>query len=299
MICSAIILKCLYSFMSNAPSPYYVAFIDEAGDPGLNTVRPIDKTGSTEWLCLGAIVVKASDEPKIGGWVSAIKSKAEIKGPVDLHYRNLPDFRKTIVCSELAKLPLRAFILTSNKKNMRRHRNPRAERYSSQQWFYNFCLRMLCERVTQFCSEHARSQRADGRLLKLIYSERGGHSYGQTIAYHELLKNQAKAGELYLTKRRIYWEVLDWRLAEAVSHKSCEGAQLADILTSAFYQAVDTLPPTKWDNSFAKLLRPVMAKENGRYMNFGVALQPTPPSKGKLTDQQKEIFEFYGYAFFP
>ena len=158
---------------------------------------------------------------------------------------------------------------------------------------------MLCERVTQFCYDHRRLQRANNRLLKLVYSERGGHSYGQTIAYHELLKNQAKAGELYLSKRRIYWEVLDWRLAEATSHKSSEGAQLSDIVTSAFCQAVDTLPPTRWDNSFAKLLQPVMAKEDGQYMNFGVALQPTPPSKGKLTDQQKEIFEFYGYAFFP
>jgi hypothetical protein len=283
----------------DAPSPYYIAFIDEAGDPGLNTVRPIDASGGSEWLCLGAIVIKASDEPKIADWINTLRSRAEIKSAGDLHYRNLRDFRKTIVCSELAKLPLRAFVLASNKKNMRRHRNVRAERYSSQQWFYNFCLRMLCERVTQFCYDHRKSQRANGRLLKLVYSERGGHSYGQTIAYHELLKNQAKAGELYLTKRRIYWEVLDWRLAEAASHKSSEGAQLADIVASAFYQAVDTLPPTKWDNSFAKLLKPVMAKEDGQYMNFGVALQPTPPSKGKLTDQQKEIFEFYGYAFFP
>jgi hypothetical protein len=32
------------------PAPYYTAFIDEAGDPGLNTVRPIDAVGGSEWL---------------------------------------------------------------------------------------------------------------------------------------------------------------------------------------------------------------------------------------------------------
>jgi hypothetical protein len=95
------------------------------------------------------------------------------------------------------------------------------------------------------------------------------------------------------------WEALDWRLAEAVSHKSSPGAQLADVVASAFYQAVDTLPPTKWDNEFAKLLAPVMAKENGNYLGYGVALQPTPPQKAKLNNQQKEIFEFYGYKFWP
>jgi hypothetical protein len=97
---------------------------------------------------------------------------------------------------------------------------------------------MLLQRITHFCFEHAKRERAEGRFLKIVYSERGGHSYGQTIAYHELLKNQAKAGALVLTKRRIFWEVLDWRLAEAASHKTSAGAQLADVVASSFYQAM-------------------------------------------------------------
>jgi hypothetical protein len=141
--------------------------------------------------------------------------------------------------------------------------------------------------------------RAKNRFLKIIYSERQAHSYPQTAAYQELLKTQAKGGALVLSKRRIMWEVLDWRLAEPVSHKSSAGAQLADVVASAFYQAADTLPPTKWNNEFAKLLMPIMAKENGSCMGYGVALQPTPPSKAKLNDKQKDIFEFYGYKFWP
>jgi hypothetical protein len=275
-----------------------VAYIDEAGDPGLKTVRPIDAVGGTEWLCLAAVVTSAKQSQNAVGWVRSIISEAGVKAP-DLHFRNLSDFRKRIVCSATAKLPLRAFLLASNKKNMRQYRNLRAERLKSQQWFYNFCLRMLLERVTQFCFEHARSENAPGRLLKIVYSERGGHSYGQTTAYQELLKSQSRAGTMVLTKRRIFWEVLDWRLAEAASHKSSAGAQLADVVASSFYQAMDTLPPTRWDNGYAKLLKPIMAKDEGGYMNYGVALQPTPPSKARLTDQQKEIFEFYGYRFWP
>jgi hypothetical protein len=33
---------------NDVPLPYYMAFIDEAGDPGLNTVRPIDPNGGSE-----------------------------------------------------------------------------------------------------------------------------------------------------------------------------------------------------------------------------------------------------------
>jgi hypothetical protein len=281
-----------------APNPYYIVFIDEAGDPGLKAVRPIDPVGGTEWLCLGAVVIRASQSHNAVGWVRSMLDQAEVRTP-DLHFRNLADHKKRIVCSSMAKLPLRAFVLASNKKNMRQYRNPRAERLKSQQWFYNFCLRMLLERVTHFCFEHAKSEGATDRLLKIVYSERGGHSYGQTVAYQELLKSQSKAGTLLLTKRRIFWEVLDWRLTEAASHKSSAGAQLADIVASSFYQAVDTLPPTKWDNSYAKLLKPRIATDDGVYLNYGLALQPTPPSKAKLTDQQKEIFEFYGYKFWP
>jgi hypothetical protein len=179
---------------ANAPDPYYIAFIDEAGDPGLRTVRPIDPVGATEWLCLGAVVVRATHSNTVAKWTSSILAKARIRSRSDLHYRDLTDVRKQIACTEIAKLPIRAFVLASNKKNMRNYRNLKAERVGSQQWFYNYCLRLLLERVTHFCYHHARSEKSHSRYLKIIYSERGGHSYGQTIAYQELLKSEAKAG---------------------------------------------------------------------------------------------------------
>jgi hypothetical protein len=282
---------------SNTPRPYYIAFIDEAGDTGLKAVRPVDPVGATEWLCLSAVVVRAKHEADVVNWVGSILSKTGNRP--DLHYRSLSDNRKRIAVNEIAQLPLRGFVLASNKKNMRGYRNVRAERVRSQQWFYNYCLRLLFERITDFAYRHAASERAKGRLLRIVYSERSIHSYAQTAAYQELLKVQAKGGALVLKKRRIMWEVLDWRLAEPVSHKSSPGAQLADVVASAFYQAADTLPPTKWNNEFAKLLMPIMARENGSCMNYGVALQPTPTSKAKLNDKQKEIFEYYGYKFWP
>lgn len=202
------------------------------------------------------------------------------------------------MANEVAQLPVRGFVLASNKKNMRRHRNERAERAQpTKDWFYNFCLRLLLERVTDFCHRHAVGQRANRRFLKLVYSQRLTHSYPQTAAYYELLRAQSRAGSTYLTKRQIKWEYLDWRLNEAVPNNSSAGTQVADVVASAFYQAVDTLPPTKWSTEPAKLLKPVMANGNGYVMGYGVALQPTPTWKAKLNDRQKEIFEFYGYKF--
>jgi hypothetical protein len=61
-----------------------------------------------------------------------------------------------------------------------------------------------------------------------------------------------------------------FRESEPASHKSSAGAQLADVVASAFYQAADTLPPTKWNNEFAKLLKPIVAKDDGFYFNYGL-----------------------------
>lgn len=98
-----------------------------------------------------------------------------------------------------------------------------------------------------------------------------------------------------LGKRTINWQVVNWRLIDVEPHTLNAGLQLADIVASSFYQAVDILPPTLWNPENAKLLRPCVAKECGLYLDYGVALQPTPPSKAKLLPRQKEIFEFYGY----
>jgi hypothetical protein len=173
----------------------------EAGDPGLKAVRPVDPTGATEWLCLCAVLTSAKNEAALAGWVQSALGKADARSRSELHYRNLADHQKRIVVSELSLLPIRSFVLASNKKNMRGYRNERAEQVRSQQWFYNFCLRLLLERVTDWCYQHAKRQRAKDRFLKIVYSERQTHSYPQTAAYHELLKTQSKAGALVLRVR--------------------------------------------------------------------------------------------------
>jgi hypothetical protein len=133
------------------------------------------------------------------------------------------------------------------------------------------------------------------RHVRIIFSKRGGHYYGHTIAYQEILKNQSRSATTYLQKRVIKWQVVDRRLMEALPHSSNSGLQLADVVASSFYQAVDILPPTDWNPMNAKLLKPRIATECGLYHDYGVAFQPSPPSKANLLSKQKEIFLFYGY----
>jgi hypothetical protein len=285
--------------MKEAPLDYgYIAYVDEAGDPHLTKVRPIDDNGGTEWLILSAVVMRSKWEQELPIWLNAIRDELGLDKSGAIHFRNLSPTRRLAVAERLATLPVRAFAICSNKKNMRGYRNPKAEKIPSQEWFYNWCVRLMLERVTGFCDDRrAKDYDGDNSKIKIEFSRRGGHRYSQTNAYTLYLRHQEKAGSLYLNKRHVKTDMLSTDLMEHHPHWSRPGLQLADIVASAFYAAANTIGPGKWDLAPAKALSAIMAKEGGRTVDFGVSLQPTPAWKADLTEDQRMIFSHFGYEF--
>lgn len=280
----------------------YVLFVDEAGDPGLERVRPIDETGGSEWLTIGATLIRVAKEGEPPKWVGDILKDIGIRQRPDLHFRDLSPTRKRRVCEIMADLPAVYFVVSSNKKNMRQHRNSRAEKRGSQQWFYNWCARILIERVTHFAADDAIRRGEKPSKVRIIFSQRGGHRYSQTQAYHELLKQQSRAQTAFLAKRTPRWEVMDYRLVSAAPHREVAGLQLADVVASAFHTAADNLDTGPCWCDAAQLLRPRMGYERDErgakvIQDFGLVLQPTPAWKGELSTDQRQIFEHYGYSF--
>lgn len=275
----------------------YVAYIDEAGDPGLKKVRPIDPNGASEWLMLSAIVLRAKWEDDVVSWVDTIRTGLGVHQRRDLHYRTLSPTRKLAAASAIARLPLRGFVVCSNKKNMRGHENHNAAKIPSQEWFYNWCVRLLLERVTQFCASRTITDHGKKLPIKIEFSRRGGHRYSQTRAYSLYLDHQRKAGSTFLEKRLVRTDMLSTDLMDDYPHESRAGLQLADVIASAFYQSSDCLGPGRWDAEPAKALKRIMAAESGSQVDFGVSLQPTPPWKANLTADQQHVFEHYGYSF--
>jgi hypothetical protein len=64
--------------MSSVPYSY-VAYIDEAGDPGLQRVKPSDANGSSEWLILSAVVIGAPNEKNVAPWRNDMPHPAKPK----------------------------------------------------------------------------------------------------------------------------------------------------------------------------------------------------------------------------
>lgn len=178
----------------------YILYVDEAGDPGLTRVQPIDPNGSSEWFILGGVLTRATNEALAVQWVRTIRTEIDARQGPSLHFRKLSERKRARTC------------------------------------------------------------------------------------------------ELYLAKRAIKWDVVDWDLMESRLHRDVAGLQIADSLVGAFYQAVET-SGSRWSPENAKRLGNVMARLSGQHRDQGVTLMPTPPWKAQLADKQKQVFRHYGYVF--
>lgn len=275
------------------PEYDYVLFIDEAGDDGLKRVMPIDNQGSSEWLVISGLLVRAEDESKCRAWLDHIRNDIDATQSDVLHYRKLSLTKRRRSAELLSALPVRSFTVCSNKKNMRGYNNPRAAEAGGKQWFYNWVVRILMERATNFCLQNSMKKLGRPAKMKVLFSARGGHSYGQTKAYWELLRAK---GTPYLKRNQIRFEVLNYRLVDYVPHYLHAGLQLADICASAFYQAID-VQSRNWSTDCAIKLQPIVASSKGARADIGLVLQPHWIDKG-LSTKQKQIFRHYGYKFY-
>jgi len=169
----------------NAPDPAkpygYIAYIDESGDFGLRNVAPIDRRGASEWLVLSAVVIRAEAEPKIIEGLRLLRIAAKNTQGPDLHFRNLTDRQKRVVCAGLAVMDVRLFVVISNKRNLRRHKNDLAAAVSkTRAWFYWWMCRLLLERVTDFCERRNERAKTPKTKVRIELSRR------RDLKYHEL-----------------------------------------------------------------------------------------------------------------
>jgi hypothetical protein len=276
------------------PKIAYVAYIDESGDDGVARVRPTDETGASEWFALSAVLVRAQFQRETV-WVKDILGKIALPQRRELHYQPLDDWRKPIVCQQIGSLPVRCFVVLSNKINMRGHSNQRAAKSQpslGRTWFYWWCTRLLLERVTDYCERRSLRDYGESRAVRLEFSRRLGLRYSHLQSYLYWLRIQSKASMLYLDQGDIKWSVLDPMNGIAVyDHGERAGLQLADAVASACYQGVAGLPvPTP---NHAKLLAPRMAlNRKNKVFGYGFKLMPGNYLM-RSPSHQRPLLEFF------
>lgn len=283
---------------------HYTLFIDEAGDDKVNTLKPFNCNGNSEWLCIGGYLVRAEAEADLDRRRDEILKAIRQKPGNPLHFRNLKPGGRTHATKALAvrENSARGFVVCSLKQTMLNHKNARAEAASVNQrdYIYNWVLRLLLERVTHYVANHASRNGVDKPLLRIVMASRKGHHFGQFKAYVLQLINQATAGTTYLPTRQIVPDVLRYSLIERATASQCSGLQLADVLVSAFFQSLEQASPHHADK-VAMHLRPLMAERKTantrrkRSDDEGVTLFPAGKAAHLLSREQSNFFEHFGY----
>jgi hypothetical protein len=172
----------------------FYLFIDEAGDEGLDQVRPVDPNGASEYFVLCGVLVRASRYQELAQSFNAIKPKIGMTPTDQLHFRDLDEDQKQLVISSLSELKFGLVAIVSNKRNMRRYRNPRCEaknlefsrgRYRTRKynWFYNGLFRYLLERASAECKRWTHRAYGEVRSVRIVFSNRKDISSAQTGAY--------------------------------------------------------------------------------------------------------------------
>ena len=280
------------------PDYDYIAYVDEAGDPGLKNLRPDSPTGSSEWFVLSALLISKKYEMEIRDWTAAMIKATGRHQRKDLHFRDLHDAHKNLVCTMLANHPVRCFAVCSHKKSLLNWRKPALEQMNNQDWFYSFLTRYLLERVTQFVADNSQATFNETRKVKIVFSERGGLNVGQMSAYYDILSNQSRGGRLFLRRGDLAWGTFHRLLLKRARSKVSAGLQLSDIVASSFFRACDQYNTLDCNPSFARLLKPRMArvpdKPKGKISGFGLKVAPKYEPMNWLPIQG-EIFAHYGY----
>jgi hypothetical protein len=276
----------------------YIAYIDEAGDFGLNKVVPNARRSASEWLIVSGVVIRSSNEPNVINWLREMRRNARNTQSPDLHFRKLGNRQKKIICSAVSALDLRIFVVISNKQNMQRHRNSAAARTSNTRaWFYWWLCRLLLERITEFCERRNNLDSTSGQKLRIEFSRRKDLKYSEFTDYMTKLWLQGRE-RAFLNKRLPRWSVVDLKQTLQYDHQTRAGLQIADVVASAFYQAVNRDNVAECVSDYAELLRPRIWSKgsvSSIWLDEGFTVWPFSLRGSRLTEPQKRIFRFYGY----
>lgn len=275
------------------PRHRFSVYIDEAGDPGVKAKMP---AGASEWFVVSAAVVSDARDLDVVDWLRDMREAVRMQQRQTLHYRNLSQTNRQRVCRMLSTKHVRLFTVASHKTNMRGRRNPRMGKPLGKDEFYNWCLRLLLERVTSWCARRAQLDGHPDRGARIVFSERGGHDYHHLKAYLDLLEAQAISGHGVKLAREIIPGVIQPELVEVRRHDDLAGLQLADIVASAFFQGANLRTDEDLEPAFA--LRPRVARDvrASSAAEFGLLRLPFK-QHGEIPESARPLFEKFGYSW--
>jgi hypothetical protein len=287
----------------------FYLFVDEAGDEGLDRVRPLDPDGASEYFVLCGILVRTGKYAEIAQSFNRAKALLGMDASEQVHFRDLDQEQKLSIISSLATLKFGAVAIVSNKRNMQGYRNLRCEaknlevirgrnRPRRYNWFYNGLFRYLLERASSECRRWTYSAYGELRSIKIVFSRRKEISYPQTKAYLYKLKSERHDRTYFNNRRQIDWSVVDISGIDSRKDKDEAGLQIADCVASAIYRSLDETWFGNVTPLYLEILKDRFIRTNTTPWDYGFKLLPDN-FRAPLSESQRRGLESIGYRAYP
>ena len=247
---------------------HYTAYIDEAGDEGFGKLaNPDPGCGQSHWLILGSIIIPDENRRLTASWRNDVLSNFPRKQTRDLHWRHLKHEQKIVVCNLLAEMPMGIGLTLSHKVTLpgSRYAGP----FKQKGYLYNYLVRWLLERLICACKVKAAPDEAS---LRVVFSRRGGTNYQSMAQY---LQKLANGEDLIKSPRITDWSVLNIPNIAVENHSKSPGLQLADCVTSAFYQGVEPNSYGNTEPAYGLKLAPRLIGHKTDPLNKGITVVPS------------------------
>lgn len=283
----------------------FYLFVDEAGDEGLDRVRPRDPNGASEYFVLCGVLVRTTKYLELVQSFNRSKVRLGIDASDQVHFRDLNDAQKLSITSSLATLKLGLVAIVSNKQNMQGYRNLRCEaknlevirgrvRPRRYNWFYNGLFRYLLERASSECKRWTYPAYGEIRSIKIVFSRRKEISYPQTRAYLYKLKSERHDRTYFNNRRQIDWSVVDIPDIDSRKDKDEAGLQIADCAASAIYRALDESWFGDVRPDYLETLRDRFIRNSTTPRDYGFKLLPDN-FRAPLSEAQRRGLRSVGY----
>jgi len=248
----------------------YFVYIDEAGDEGFGKLRHADSGGQSKWLLLGAIVVSKENDKLLPRWRDQIMEKFPKKTKRDLHFQKLKHEQRVAACKFLSDKPFGACVICSDKQTLMNLDAQTFAKFKSKGHLYNYLVRFLLERVSQACIEKS-ERNGQGCKVHVTFSKRGGTDYSVMRDYLFLMRD---GREVMRPVRSIRWDALNPEDVHVEDHANRAGLQIADVVTSATYSALEENIYGDTEPRYSNYLVKRFLRSNSQIAGCGITIVP-------------------------
>jgi hypothetical protein len=173
----------------------------------------------------------------------------------------------------------RGYSIASNKETILD--SEEVETFKEKQHLYNYLVRLLMERLTHACAMKAKGEPAS---LHVTFSRRTGTDYQAMREYFEFMRD---GKEKMKPVRSINWNVFEPSNIRVENHSIRAGLQIADVVTSATYNALEPDRYGKTEPRYSIAMKSRYLTQKKVIANHGIMLVP-PPWKSPLNEAQKQ-----------